>query len=270
MTAQSFTILEYGVFDSNVKFPKMVESQPRDVNIYELELYTSDTFGKAYMNGIWYSVGHGSFICAKPGDVRKSRLPFKCHYIHLSTHDPDLKELLDALPRHFTLWQLQGAMQLFHEMLTVETAELVEDKLLLQSCVCRLLRILSQYRNALSREKVGSTFIHQKALLSVDRYIRENLDKELSLTELAAHCNLSPTYFHSVFTDFFSKTPARYILECRISAAKTGLLSGDRSLAKLALDCGFSSQSYFCYKFKQVTGKTPLQYRKEMLGRLVL
>lgn len=270
MTSPSFTILEYGVFDSNVKFPKMIETQARDVDCYELELYTADCPGKSYINGKWYSVGHGTFICAKPGDIRKSRLPFKCHYIHLDTQDADLRKLLDSLPRHFTLWQLQGPMQLFHEMLTVESGELVEDKLLLQSCICRLLRILSQYRNTLTGEQVGSTFTHQKALLSVDRYIRENLEKELSLADLAALCNLSPTYFHSIFTEFFRKTPARYILECRISAAKTGLLSGECSLAKLAHDSGFSSQSYFCYKFKQVTGKTPLQYRKEMLGRLVL
>ena len=31
--------------------------------------------------------------------------------------------------------------------------------------------------------------------------------------------------------------------------------------------CGFSSQTYFCYKFKQVTEMTPMQYRSEMLSR---
>ena len=268
MQCPHFAILEYGVFDSNVKFPKMIETKERDVSTYELELYTADCPGKAYLNGSWYPIKHGTFICAKPGHVRKSRLPFKCHYIHLQTQDGELKKLLDSLPDYFPIWQLQGPIQLFHEMLTVESDELIEDRLLLESCVCRLLRIISQYRNVLTGEKIGSIYNHQKALLAVDRYIRENLDKELSLSDLAEFCNLSPTYFHSKFTEFFCKTPARYILECRISAAKTGLLSGDHTLTTLATECGFSSQSYFCYKFKQVTGKTPLQYRKEMLGRL--
>lgn len=270
MQCPSFSILEYGVFDSNVNFPKMIETQDRQVSCYELELYTGDCAGKAYINGTWHTLKHGVFICAKPGHIRRSRLPFKCHYVHLNTEDPELQRLLNALPDYFTLWQLQGPVQLFHEMLTVESDELVEDRLLLESCVCRLLRSLGHYRNIATGEKVGSMFTHQKALLAVDRYIREHLDRELSLSELAELCSLSPTYFHSIFTDFFRKTPARHILECRISAAKAGLLSGECSLAKLAIDCGFSSQSYFCYKFKQVTGKTPLQYRKEMLGRLSL
>lgn len=270
MRRPDFTILEYGVFDSNVKFPKMIETHDRTVPDYELELYTADCPGKAYINGTWYPLKHGACICAKPGQIRKSRLPIKCHYIHLRTQDPDMVKLLDSLPDYFTIWQLQGPVQLFHEMLTVESDELMEDRLLLESCACRLIRLLSSYRKITAGEKVGSILMHQKALLAVDRYIREHLDNELTLAELAKLCNLSPTYFHSIFTEFFHKTPARYILECRISAAKTGLLADDRSLAALAIDCGFSSQSYFCYKFKQVTGKTPLQYRKEMLGKLTL
>ena len=269
MNSTQFQILEYGVFDSNVNFPKIAETKNRQVTCYELELYTESCSGKAFINDTWYPIKHGTFICAKPGYVRRSLLPFKCYYIHLQTQDPELQRLLASLPDLFTLWQLQGPVQLFHEMLTVESNELL-DRLLLESCVCRLLRILGRYRNMLTRENVCSTFIHQKALLTVDHYIRENLHQDLPLGELAALCNLSPTYFHSVFTEFFRKTPARYILDCRISAAKAGLLSSNCSLSDLAVSCGFSSQSYFCYKFKQVTGKTPLQYRKEMLGRLVV
>ena len=102
----------------------------------------------------------------------------------------------------------------------------------------------------------------------MEKYIRQHLSEALSLTLLAGLCNLSPTYFHRLFTNFFSKTPAQYILDCRIAAAKTGLLADDCSLPELAADCGFSSQTYFCYKFKQATGKTPLEYRREMLSRL--
>ncbi len=264
-----FSIIEYGVFDSNVKFPKIVETKSRQVEDFELELFTSDCPGQAYLSGHWHPLKHGTFICAKPGIRRKSRLPYKCHYIHLSTQDPALTGLLQSLPDVFTIWQLQEPVQIFHEMLTVESSDILEDRLLLESCVCRLLRLLSRYRLITERQKINNNIsIHQKALLTVEQYIRENIRRDLPLSELAKICSLSPTYFHSIFTEFFQKTPAQYILECRISAAKTGLITGDYSLTKLAADCGFSSQSYFCYKFKQVTGKTPLQYRKEMLGRL--
>ena len=38
------------------------------------------------------------------------------------------------------------------------------------------------------------------------------------------------------------------------------------SMSEIAAQCGFSSQTYFGYKFKEVMGMTPLQYRKKRLG----
>lgn len=267
MDCPYFSISEYGVFDSNVKFPAMIVTEERPVEEYELELYTADCPGSSWIDGVWRPLKHGTFICAKPGQIRKSRLPFKCHYIHLQTKDASLCSLLDALPHYFMLWQLQEPVQIFQEMLSVESEELPEDRLLLESCVCRLIRLISRYRRTLGDARSG-TFTHQKILLTAEQFIRENLDRELTLGQIAAHCNLSPGYFHGLFTEYFRKTPARFVLDCRISAAKTGLLADNCSLTELAKQCGFSSLSYFCCKFKQVTGKTPMQYRKEMLGRL--
>ncbi|MBQ8796577.1 MAG: helix-turn-helix transcriptional regulator [Oscillospiraceae bacterium] len=63
-------------------------------------------------------------------------------------------------------------------------------------------------------------------------------------------------------------SPAQRLLRYRIKAAKRGLLSGNVSPSDLAEKCGFSSQSYFCYKFRQGTGMTSTQYRDEMLDRV--
>lgn len=265
-----FTVTEYGVFDSNVKFPKMITTENRLVDCYELEFYAVDTPGKSYLNGQWYPLLHGTFICAKPGCIRKSVLPFKCYYIHLETQDPELMGLLDRLPPLFTLLQAQEVVQLWGDMLTLDISAHPEDKLLLESCVCRIIHLIYRYGQAARDMKAERIFLHQKNLLAIEQYIREHLSEPLNLGTLAELCNLSPTYFHSVFTEFFQKTPTQYILDCRITAAKTGLLTGDYSLAELAADCGFSSQSYFCYKFKQVTGESPLQYRKKNLGKLKL
>ena len=267
MDCPYFTVSEFGVFDSNVKFPKQIITEERPVVEYELELYTADCPGSSWINGSWQPLKHGTFICAKPGQSRKSRLPFKCHYVHLRTNDTSLCQLLDSLPTQFMLWQMQEPVQIFQEMLSVESTELIEDRLLLEGCICRLIRLLGRYRK-ISADSPATTMAHQKAMLTAEQFVRENLDKELSLGQIAAHCHLSSGYFHALFTEYFHKTPAKFVLDCRISAAKTGLLADNCNLAELANSCGFSSLSYFCCKFKQVTGKTPLQYRKEMLGRL--
>lgn len=262
-----FTVSKFGVFDSKVKFPKTIVTPERPVTEYELELYTADCPGSSWLNGTWYPLKHGTLICAKPGQTRKSRLHFKCHYIHLQTEDPSLQELLNAIPNHFMLWQMQELIQIFHEMFNIHSAELTEDRLLLESCVCRLIHLLSKYRST-DNNNNDMFFSHQKELLTVEQYIRENLSAELTLSELAKHCSLSAGYFHSLFSQFYHKTPAQYVLECRIAAAKAGLLEDECNLSELYKQCGFTSLSYFCSKFKQVVNMTPMQYRREMLSRL--
>ena len=268
MDCPYFQLLEYGVFDSGVKFPKMHTTNDRAVDCYELEFYAADNLGKTCMDGKWYPLVQGTFLCAKPGNVRKSILPFKCYYIHLQTKDPLLCALLDRLPEPMILPHGRELVQLWRQILTLEPIGQPEDRLLLESCVCRIIHLV--YRYTARDIRADRVFLHQKDLLRIEGYIREHLSEDLSLETLADICNLSPTYFHSVFTEFFGQTPARFILDCRITAAKTGLLTGDYSLAELAADCGFSSQSYFCYKFKVLTGMSPLQYRRETLGRLNL
>lgn len=268
MNCPSFFVEEFGAFDSQVKFPKMHITEDRQVDCYELEFFAADSPGKTWLKGQWYPLTRGTFLCAKPGSIRKSMLPFRCYYIHLQTKDPALRTLLDKLPDIFTLPQKREATALWNQMLALDVENRPEDRLLLHSCVLQVIHLICRHWQAAGDVTAERVFLHQKKLLFIEQYIREHLSEELNLGNLAALCNLSPTYFHSVFTDFFHKTPAQYILDCRITAAKTVLLTGSYTLAELAADCGFSSQSYFCYKFRQVTGQTPLQYRRENLGKM--
>ena len=261
MNCPGFSVTEFGVFDSGVKFPRIKKTQPRQLNLYELEFFTSDCPGQAYIDGQWYPMAQDTFICAKPGMVRRSILPFKCYYLHILTEDRTLLRILDRIPVYGPLHVSQEIVGLFNQMLTTDSA----DPLHLSCCVLRIIRQISLQREHSAADRASA---HHRSLLAVEHYIREHLSEELNLASLAQLCNLSPTYFHTIFTEYFHKTPAQYILECRIAAAKAGLLTGDYSLSELAADCGFSSQSYFCYKFKQITGQTPVQYRKEQLGKL--
>lgn len=93
-------------------------------------------------------------------------------------------------------------------------------------------------------------------------------------TELFNRCredgytDLIQVTLHKLFTEYYGITPSDYILKIRISAAKQLLITKDDSLARIAADCGFSSQSYFNYSFKKQTGLSPLKYRKKMLSQI--
>lgn len=268
MDCVQFEIPKHGVFDSNVKFPRLKMTSPREVEVYELEFYTADYPGATYIDGKAYDFRCGRVICGKPGQTRNSRLPFKCYYFHLDTRDEGLRRLLNRIPDSFVLEEMQELTKLLHEMLMIENAELPEERLQLGSCVSRIICLLAKQLPTMQNELDDVSLDHQKLLLKAEKYIREHLGEQMSLNSLSAVCNLSPSYFHRLFSQYFGKTPADFILDCRVAAAKTGLQIGDYSLSELAADCGFSSQAYFCYKFKAVTGKTPLEYRREMLSRL--
>ena len=97
--------------------------------------------------------------------------------------------------------------------------------------------------------------------------MRNHPGEDLSLNRLAQLSNLDPTYFHKLYTKAYGKTPAQQTVNYRIVAAKLALAEGSMSISEVAAQCGFSSQAYFCNKFRQITGKTPTEYRKSIFLR---
>ena len=94
-------------------------------------------------------------------------------------------------------------------------------------------------------------------------YISENLDKQLSVEQLAEKACLSPFYFSRVFKRETGLTPHKYIIVARIDMAKFFLRTTDYSVKKISLNCGFTSVCNFCSSFKQITGIAPLSYRSK-------
>ena len=95
-------------------------------------------------------------------------------------------------------------------------------------------------------------------------YIRENLTSEMDLGFLANRASFSKIYFHKLFKASTGRTIHQYIEEQRIKKAINLMISTDMTLSQVAYECGFSSQSYFCYAFKRNTGLTPRAYTKEV------
>lgn len=264
MLLPEIEITQWGFFDSRIKFPKVIRTEPRTVTEYEIELYTDDQPGVGYLDGAVIALKKGTLICAKPGSARYSKLHFKCLHMHLRTADPLLTEALGKLPDSFTVTDLSPFTDIFHKLLSLDMSTFPEQRLLLQSYLHRFLFLLIEE----SRSSDSTAHQHRKTMMAIEDHIRSNLSEDLSLDSLAARANLSSVYFHKLFCDYFGMTPAAFVLSCRIAGAKALLKTGELAIAEIAARCGFSSQSYFNFKFKDVTGETPLQYRKARLSRL--
>lgn len=264
MECAAFSVLLTKYFNSDKAKPRHRESMG---TIYEFEFYTEDYSGGHMLDGTFYPARKNSCFLVRPGQKVRTVFPRKCYCFNIATQDPALCALLDQLPTAFSLWDMEAVLEPLRQMIALYPAQTLNQQLLVQSHACRLLAALSDYRQT-DEAAVRSVAKHQKVLLEVDRYIREHLSEDLSLEVLAKQCNLAPNYFHRIFKTAFGRSPAKQVERLRITAARQELINSDLPLDELAAKCGFSSQSYFCSRFKKTTGKTPVQYRDEILSRL--
>lgn len=94
-------------------------------------------------------------------------------------------------------------------------------------------------------------------------YIDEHLQVTPSLAALAMLTGLSPSHFAKKFRHSTGLSPHRFVNRRRV-ARSLALLRGDsHSLADVALELGFSSQSHFTRLFSLLSGMTPARYRKQ-------
>lgn len=95
----------------------------------------------------------------------------------------------------------------------------------------------------------------------MQEFLHANFTAPLSVAQLAAVCELSPSHFIQGFTQTFGLPPYRYVLNLRLDYAETLLLKGDMKIADVAHSCGFSSQSHLTSAMRRYRGRTPLQVR---------
>ena len=104
--------------------------------------------------------------------------------------------------------------------------------------------------------------------LDTFHHIVDHLDRhyteDLSISELAGHFNMSPSYFAHFFKQYAQKSVIEYVNETRILHAKNFLEKEDIPVSEIALKVGFSDINYFNRKFKSITGVTPTEYKRNI------
>lgn len=98
-------------------------------------------------------------------------------------------------------------------------------------------------------------------MYKAEEFIKANYQEKIGLCEISAHVGLSPSFFQKLFKGFFEVTPTQYLLNIRISQAKYQIASTKKNFSTIAKDCGFESQTYFNYVFKNTCNMTPKEYR---------
>jgi AraC family transcriptional regulator len=90
----------------------------------------------------------------------------------------------------------------------------------------------------------------------------ENLEGDISISEVAEACNLSRGYFIRAFRETSGMTPYQWLLSQRVNRAQALLRASNAPLAEVAIACGFADQSHFTRVFSAIVGATPGNWRR--------
>ncbi len=83
----------------------------------------------------------------------------------------------------------------------------------------------------------------------------------ISTNDVAEELHITPDHLRHVFRQQANITPRRFILQVRMSKAKSLLVTTDLPVATVATLCGFSSLYHFSRLFKQSVGLPPSNFR---------
>lgn len=120
-------------------------------------------------------------------------------------------------------------------------------------------KLLSSVMSAFHHEISQSRFSYIRKAIA---YIKENLDQNLSLQQVARFVHLNPNHFSEVFKRETGSTYLEFVTQERMRKAIEILNSTPSKVSEVAKRVGYEDIKYFTQQFKKHTGKTPSEFRQ--------
>ena len=213
-------------------------------------------------HSIFVPAGQSSYWRGEASETDETML-----HIHLNpelvrqvaeTSELDQIDLVNCFSK-YDLRLHQVAMLLLSELKSDGIMGQLYVESLTQVLVIHLLRHYSTSTQNTAPQHSGLTTSQVRQAID---YVQAHLDRNLSLAEIAAAINISPTHFSRLFKRATGSSPHQYVIQQRVERAKFLLKTTDLAIANIALQVGFSSQSHLTQHFKRLTGVTPKQVSK--------
>jgi len=258
-------IIAIGIYNSQIAVKNKSITKNRKTEMFEIEL-PIDAGGISFIDGGHSEINPHTLICAKPSQIRHTKLPFKCYYIHMILKEGALYEIFSSLPDYLTVEDTSRYQEIFTRLAELYDSAVKADEIMIYSLILELAYLLKKdAKKQLRRDSSGIG--NYELIESVIAYVKNNLTEDLSLEAVSAYANLSPIHFHNRFKSATGKTLRSFVEEQRIKKASELLVTTDWTLTRISGECGFSSQSYFSYAFKRKMNMTPRDYAKRVYKR---
>ena len=118
------------------------------------------------------------------------------------------------------------------------------------------MKFLGEYRQITKTPKKD-----QETIEAVIHYMRENIERKLSLAELAEYAGLSSSRFSLLFQKKAGYPPLTYLNQLKIRKACHYLDFTDMKINQISSKLGFKDAYYFTRMFTKIMGLSPTDYR---------
>lgn len=158
--------------------------------------------------------------------------------------------------------EIAGIVGTLHGLITsgeMLSWPLLTDSLALAMTAAVVRHFSPQEAERFEAKRAGLSAVRRRR--TVD-FVEANIGTRFDLSTMASAASLSPFHFSRMFKKTMGVSPVRYVLQRRVREAQALLRGSTKTLAEIALECGFASQSHFTTAFKKAVGVTPGRYRK--------
>jgi AraC-like DNA-binding protein len=113
-------------------------------------------------------------------------------------------------------------------------------------------------------EVAGSAKQREVSDVAID-FLRKNIDRSVTLEEIAGTVNLSPPHFSLLFKAKTGFPPIEYFNHLKVQKACQYLLFTSLRIKEISLELGIGDQYYFSRMFKKIMGMSPNEYREKRI-----
>jgi AraC-like DNA-binding protein len=193
-------------------------------------------------------------------DVEEGRLEWLFITFELHTAEP-IRGLQNS-PRVLDQKATEYLFQLVREYR--QPREGTPDSLEISYILSRLLQhLLTCQTLPLDRKDIHSSDdVRDVILESINRYVRANLGRAVTIADIAEELGYSVSHLRAVFRDRLGVSLGRYMRESRLSEAAQLLQSSTLNVSDIGERCGFESLYAFSRAFRKAYGIPPRTYRQ--------
>lgn len=233
-------------------------------NFLELELIISGN-GEQTLNGQKTQLKKGCLSIIRLTDFHQVTPKDELHLLNLMVDDKLLSQemLTKITSENILFFDLKEEDAKVFEMLfrlcLAENESVTPDTSYLKHLImCIFLKVIKMAPAGKVKSSSNEQPI-QTALLYMHIHFRENP----TLSEVAKITHYNVSHFSSTFHKEMGTTYCDYLNRLKISYAKELLICTNLKISDICNECGFTSHSNFLRLFKENSGLSPMQFRKQ-------